>query len=216
MKRYDTVIFDLDGTLENPESGLVSSFKYALGKMGVDYGTLDSLKRFIGPPLYSEWRRVFGFSEDEGDVALGLFHEYYSVFGWWDCEVYRGIHELLGELKGRGFTLAVATSKPEFFAEKVLSRFGLRGYFDFVGAADGDRQRDKKHEVLEYVFENLGCKRERSVMVGDRVFDADGARKCGIDAVGVLWGHGSREELDSSGFVYIAENPTELISFLEK
>ena len=216
MKRYDTVIFDLDGTLENPESGLVSSFKYALGKIGVDYGSRDSLKRFIGPPLYSEWRRVFGFSEDEGDRALRLFHEYYSVFGWWDCEVYGGIREMLGELKARGFTLAVATSKPEFFAEKVLSRFGLRGYFDFVGAADGDRQRDKKHEVLEYVFENLGCKRERSVMVGDRVFDADGARKCGIDAIGVLWGHGSREELDSSGFVYIAENPAELISFLEK
>ncbi len=214
MRIYDTVLFDLDGTLEDPVSGLVASFKYALDKMSVDYGAVPSLRRFIGPPLYSEWRRVFGFSESEADRALALFHEYYSVFGWWDCRVYSGIREMLGALKARGLRLAVATSKPEFFAKKVLCRFSLDGFFDFIGAADGDRARDKKNEVIEHVFASLGCDRSGAVMVGDRKYDADGAALCGIDAVGVLWGHGSEEEIASSGFTRVVKTPDELASFL--
>lgn len=214
MKTYDTVLFDLDGTLEDPASGLVASFKYALDKMGVEYGTAASLRRFIGPPLYSEWRRVFGFSVSEADRALTLFHEYYSVFGWWDCRVYAGIREMLSELKALGLTLAVATSKPEFFAKKVLGRFSLDGFFDFIGAADGDRKRDKKNEVIEHVFASLGCHRSGAVMVGDRRYDAEGAALCGIDAVGALWGHGSEEEIASSGFTDVAKTPKDVLRII--
>lgn len=212
MRKYDTVLFDLDGTLTDPESGLVSSFKYALDKMGLEYGDRDSLKRFIGPPLYAEWKSLYSLSEADADKALMLFHEYYSVYGWWDNELYGGIKEMLSALKGAGMTLAVATSKPEFFAKKVISLYGLCEFFDFIGAADGDRARDKKHEVIDYVFGNIGEeRRKRAVLVGDRKYDAAGAALCGIDSVGVLWGHGSEEEIDGAGFTHKASTPCEVI-----
>ena len=215
MKKYDTVLFDLDGTLTDPESGLVSSFKYALDKMGLEYGEKESLKRFIGPPLYSEWKSLYSLSNEDADKALALFHEYYSVYGWWDNVLYEGIKEMLSALKASGFTLAVATSKPEFFAKKVVALYGIDGFFDFVGAADGDRVRDKKHEVIDYVFENIGQdKRSHAVLVGDRKFDAEGAEICGIDSIGVLWGHGSEEEIDGAGFTYKAGTPCEIIKVL--
>lgn len=215
MKIYDTVLFDLDGTLTDPERGLVSSFEYALRKMKLDFGERSSLKKYIGPPLYSEWKREFSLSEAEADRALMLFHEYYSVYGWWDNELYSGIKEMLSALKRAGKTLAVATSKPEFFAKKVLARYGLDVYFDFIGAADGDRARDKKHEVINYVFENIGEEhRAKAVMVGDRSYDAKGARECGIDSIGVLWGHGTECEIDAAGFCAKAKDVDGLLSLL--
>ena len=215
MKKYDTVLFDLDGTLTDPESGLISSFKYALDKMGVEYGTAESLKRFIGPPLYSEWKRVFEFSDEEADRALLTFREYYARYGWWDNKIYGGIAEMLAQLKATGFLLAVATSKPEIFAKKVLKLFEIDKYFDFVGAADTDRTRDKKQEVIDYVFENIGeDKRARAVLVGDRKYDAEGAKISGIDSIGVLWGHGSESEVAESGFDFVAKEPSDVLKIL--
>ncbi len=215
MKKYDAVLFDIDGTLLDPQSGLVSSFAYALGKMNIDYGTRASLSRFIGPPLYSEWKRVFSLSDAEADRALALFHEYYSVYGWWDNKIYAGIPELLCRLKDENKILAVATSKPQFFAEKVLRLHGLDGYFDFVGAADGDRRRDKKHEVIDYVFEGIGEEhRGSAILVGDRRYDAEGARIAGIDSVAAAWGHGGADEIRAAGFDFVAEAPNAVARIL--
>ncbi len=215
MKIYDTVLFDLDGTLTDPERGLVSSFEYALCKMKLAFGERAELKKYIGPPLYAEWKREFSLTESEADRALMLFHEYYSVYGWWDNDVYPDVKEMLYALKKAGKTLCVATSKPEFFAKKVLARYGLDAYFDFIGAADGDRARDKKHEVINYVFENIGEERRASaVMIGDRSYDALGAIACGIDSIAVLWGHGTEEEIDAAGFCARAKDVGELLSIL--
>lgn len=215
LKKYDTVLFDIDGTLLDPQSGLVASFAYALGKMNIPYGERQSLSRFIGPPLYSEWKRVFSLSDADADRALALFHEYYSVYGWWDNKIYGGITDLLSFLKEKNKILAVATSKPKFFAEKVLRLHGLDGYFDFVGAADGDRRRDKKHEIIEYVFENIGQEhRSSAILVGDRKYDAEGARIAGIDSLAASWGHGSRAEISEAEFNYTADSPRDVASII--
>ena len=215
MKKYDTVLFDLDGTLSDPAPGLIRSFKYALDKMGVDYGTPESLKRFIGPPLYAEWRRVFDFSDSEIDLALKTFRQYYALYGWWNNNIYDGVREMLASLKNAGFTLALATSKPAIFTYKVLKFFDIEKFFDFIGAADTDRTRDKKHEVIEHVFSNIGeSKMKNAIMVGDRLFDAEGATISGIDSVGVLWGHGTEEEIDAAGFTYKVRTPDELTALL--
>ncbi len=215
MSKYDIVAFDLDGTLTNPERGLIASFKYAHEKMGIEYGSLDSLKRFIGPPLYEEWQSCYGISADESSRMLLIFREFYEVYGWWDNEVYKGIPELLASLKSNGKRLAVATSKPEHFAKKILKKFGIADYFDFVGGAASDKSRDKKIEVLEYVLENLGNPNRKSViLVGDRRYDAEGARLAGIDSLGVSYGHGSRDELDASGFTFLADTPEQVLKLL--
>lgn len=216
MKKYDIIAFDLDGTLTNPERGLIASFVYALGKMGVDYGEKAELKRFIGPPIYEEWQRSFGFTTEESSKALIIFREYYSVYGWWDNEIYPGVKEMLERLKNAGKKIILATSKPEVFAKKILEFFDISKYFDFIGGAATDKIRDKKHEVLEYSLQSIGAlgDRSRAILVGDRIYDAEGAKMCGIDSLGVLYGHGSEQEVRSGGFTLIANTVGEIADIL--
>ena len=218
-KTYDIVAFDLDGTLSDPAKGLVDGFVYAFRKMGIDYGEREALKRFIGPPLIETWMPEFGFSFEEAERAVILFREFYNIYGWWDNTIYEGIPELLAELKRRGKTVVLTTSKPEDTALDVLNLFDIRKYFDFVGGATSHKTRERKSEVIDYVLESVGIDkspeaRARVILVGDRVYDAVGAAECGIDSVGVLWGHGSAEEIAESGFTYKAEKPSDVLKII--
>lgn len=215
MKNYEIIAFDLDGTLTNPERGLVAGFKYALDAYGIDYGSDDSLKKFIGPPLQDAWVEEYGVSRERAIEMLMKFREFYNVYGWWDNKVYDGICDMLSLLKSAGKCLVLATSKPEPIAKRVLALFELDKYFDFIGGASTDLKRDKKSEVLEYSLAAVGCTdKSRAILVGDRKYDAEGARACGIDSLGVLWGHGSREEISSSGFTLVAKTPDEVAKIL--
>ncbi len=215
MSQYDLILFDLDGTLSDPESGLIKSFSYALSRMGIDCSDTDALRRFIGPPLFEEWQRVYGFSPEESGRALDYFHEYFEKDGWCDNRMYEGIPSLLSALKGAGKRIALATSKPEKYARMILEYFGIAHYFDFAAGAYSDRIRDKKWEVLSYALEQFpDMPRSRCVLIGDRKYDAEGAAICGIDCIGVLWGHGSAEELEAGGFVALFDSPTSLLSYL--
>lgn len=214
MSKYDYIAFDLDGTLSDPEHGLVEGFIYAFKKMGVtDYGDRDSLRRFIGPSLYVVWQDEFGFNEHTVIDAIEKFREYYNIYGWWDNRVYDGIPEMLDKLHKSGKTVMLATSKPEDTAKKIMSLFELDKYFDFLGGAAGDN-RDHKWEVLEYSMRSVSADPARTVLVGDRMYDAEGAARCGVDSIGVLWGHGTREELEAAGFTHIVSTPEELVSLL--
>ncbi len=214
MKEYSVIAFDLDGTLTDPENGLVEGFIYAFKKMGVtDYGSRDLLRRFIGPSLYEVWQDEFGFTKETVTDAIEKFREYYNIYGWWDNKVYDGIYELLAKLKESGKTIILATSKPEDTAIKIMKLFGLDKYFDFLGGAKGD-DRDHKWQVLNYALDAVGANRERAILVGDRMYDAEGAAICGIDCLGVTWGHGGREELEKAGCTYIADTPEQTLELL--
>lgn len=212
MKSYDIIAFDLDGTLTNPERGLIASYKYAFKKMGIPIEPDEQLRRFIGPPLFEEWQACYGLSPDEAHECVRLFREHFSVYGWWDNELYPGVVEMLTELKRAGKKIVLSTSKPEIFAKKILELFKIDCYFDFVGAATLDHSREKKSEVLSHALSSVGADDlSRCILVGDRKFDAEGARICGIDSLGVSWGHGSREELLSEDFVAIADSADEVV-----
>ena len=215
MKSYDIIAFDLDGTLTNPERGLIASYKYAFRKMGIPLEPDDKLRRFIGPPLYEEWQECYGLSPEEALECVRLFREHFSVYGWWDNELYPGIPQMLSDLRGAGKKIVLSTSKPEIFAKKILELFKIDGYFDFVGAATLDHSREKKCEVLAHALESVGAADlSRCILVGDRKFDAEGARICGIDALGVTWGHADRAELLSEDFVALADSADEVSRFL--
>ena len=176
MKEYKTVAFDLDGTLTDPESGLTSGFEYALRKMGIDFGKKSDLKRFIGPPLKREFMSVYSMSDGEAEETVRLFREYFSVYGWWDNRLYPKIPQMLESLKNSGKSIILATSKPEVFANKILKLFGIEKYFDFVGAASLDHTRVEKSQVLSYALDAVSADRCASLLVGDRIFDAEGGK----------------------------------------
>ena len=214
MSKYKYIAFDLDGTLSDPEHGLVEGFIYAFKKMGIEnYGTRESLRRFIGPSLYQVWQNEFGLNELTVVDAIEKFREYYNIYGWWDNQVYPGIEEMLKKLCSAGKILILATSKPDDTAKKIMSLFGFDKYFSYVGGAFGDN-RDHKWQVLEYSMKSVGATPEETVMIGDRMYDAEGARICGVDSVGVMWGHGGKEEIESCGFTYVADSTQSLLSFL--
>ncbi len=216
MKEYRTVAFDLDGTLTDPEAGLTSGFAYALSKMGIEYGDKKSLRRFIGPPLKAEFMSAYGMSDGEAEETVRLFREYFSVYGWWDNRLYEGVPNMLARLKSSGKKIILATSKPEVFAKKILRLFDIEKYFDFVGGASLDHTRVEKSQVLEYALKSVFAEGGDAILVGDRKYDAEGARQCGIHSLGVLYGHGSREEIFSAGFTYLAQSVDDITKILLK
>ena len=217
MKKYKVIAFDLDGTLTDPAEGLLAGFVYAFRKLKIDYGEREALKRFIGPSLFDAWQTEFGFTPEQSRHAIDIFREYYNVYGWRENRVYDGIYDLLASLRELGYKLIVATSKPEGTAKRVLELFDLTKYFDFIGGACFDPSRDQKHKVLKYALDSVGVTDlSEAILVGDRVYDAEGARLVGIDSLGITWGHGSAEEIASSGFTHIANTTDEVLAFFKK
>jgi phosphoglycolate phosphatase len=166
---------------------------------------------FIGPPLWESFERFYGFSEAEAKKAVGYYREHFSVTGLFENTVYDGIDAMLAALEDAGKTLLVATSKPEVFAEQILQHFDLAKYFSFIGGSELDGSRVNKSDVIRYTLEMSGvADLSTAVMVGDREHDILEAKKVGIASVGVLFGYGSREELESAGAGDIAETVGDL------
>lgn len=211
------ILFDLDGTLTDPKEGITKSVQYALKHYNIQVDDLDTLCPFIGPPLTDSYKKFYGFTDEQAWEGVLIYREYFSDRGWHENKEYEGIREMLEALKNSGKILMVATSKPEEFAVKILEHFNLAQYFDFIGGADMEETRSRKGDVVRYVLErsSLGAEAaERAVMVGDREHDVLGARECGIDCVGVLYGYGSRQELEACKAAWVVDNVKELEELL--
>ena len=209
--RYTHILFDLDGTLTDPGVGITNSVAYALERYGIHVADRRTLYPFIGPPLVDSFMRFYDFSAADARAAVDVYREYFADRGIFENELYPGIPELLARLRGAGLKLVMATSKPEKFARRIAEHFGIAQYFDCIAGAAMDETRTHKHEVIEYALERCGNPDRGAVlMVGDRDNDVLGAEKAGVDCCGVLWGYGSREELQGAGAKYLIEKPEEL------
>ncbi len=214
MKHYDTVLFDLDGTLIDSSQGIVNSFIYALEKYGAPIKERNFYLRFIGPPLLTSFASL-GYNNEESEKLISLYREYYVERGMMEITLYPGMAELLQRLKSHGKRLAIATSKPERFAIPIIDSLNLSDCFDFIGGAYSDAYRSEKEEVIEYTLQSLSISDHSSVvMVGDKSFDIFGAKQNGIDSIGVLFGFGTREELSAAGATFIAETVDEIEYFV--
>lgn len=213
MGKYDAVFFDLDGTLSESGEGILWCVRKTIEDLNIKVPSGFELESFIGPPLADSFYRL-GL-DDEG-VRLGVktYKSYYDTKGKYMNRAYDGIKELLERLSAKGIKLGVATSKYELFARQIVENIGLLSYFDFVSGATADSERQKKIDVLNYGIKNLGTTPERAVLIGDTKFDAEGARLCGCDFVGVLYGYGCREEMEAEGAVNFAETAGEIEKFL--
>ena len=209
--RYETIYFDLDGTLTDSSPGITNSVAYALTRMGRPVPSRPSLNRYIGPPLWDSFRRYEAMTEGETQQAVALFREYYEQRGKFENAVYSGIPALLQGLREGGKRLVVATSKPEVTAREVLEKFDLAQYFSEICGADMEGKRDTKDAVIAYLLEKLPP-RERRIMVGDTVFDIEGAKKHDIPTVAVTWGYGKAGDL--TGALKLADSPETLYGIL--
>ena len=217
---YQYIIFDLDGTLIKSEEGLFDSITYALEKSGVDPGDRKDMKRMSGPVLWESFQKFYNMSAEEADRANVYFVEAYDKEGIYNASVYEGVEQMLETLRNAGRILLVVTAKPRDMAERVLNHTGIDKYFQAViGPARGNKKTDKGsllREALSFLAKTGTdhFQKEQAVMVGDRMFDMQGAVETGIPSIGVLYGYGDRQELINAGATLLADTPADVVKLL--
>ena len=208
------ILFDLDGTLTDSGEGILNCAAATLEHFGLPVPSREEMRVFVGPPLRDTFLQ-HGVPADRLDEAVAVYRKRYIPIGMFENHPYEGIETLLWELKSLGHYLYVATSKPEWMAVEILTKFGLAPYFEIIAGATMDGSRDAKADVIAYLLEQTGDISE-AVMVGDTAFDVIGAKQHGISCVGVTWGYGSEDELRSSGAAAIAGTMEQLQEILHK
>ena len=205
--KYNVFLFDLDGTITDSAPGIMNSIRYALDKMGEPIPEEAVLRKFIGPPLWQSFEDFCGLSKERAKYAVECYREYYKDKGIFENSLYPGVEEFFREIKGSGKEVYLATSKPTVFANRILEYFDILKYFDGVVGSNLDGSMTDKAEIIGEVLKmtpekDLGL----IIMYGDRNYDVIGAHKNGIACVGVLFGFGSRKELEEAGAEYIVES----------
>lgn len=232
---FQYVLFDLDGTLTEPKEGITKSVQYALKAFGIEENDLDHLECFIGPPLSDSFMENYGFTREETKDVIKVYRERFQTIGIFENRVYDGIEEMLSTCKEKGMILAIASSKPTVFVERILEHFHLRQYFDVLVGAFLDGTREKKEEVVKEALRQLAVftgkidetqenvsKEElcgifhkgNCAMVGDRKFDVQGAKEYNVFSMAVRYGYAKGTELEDEGADRIVETPEELCEAL--
>jgi phosphoglycolate phosphatase len=197
--RPQLVIFDLDGTLTDSAQGIVASFRHALGAIGAVVPDGDLVGMIVGPPMHHTLQSM-GLGE-QADAAVAAYREDYRTRGWAMNRTFDGIPALLADLRSAGVRLAVATSKAEPTAHRILTHFGLDEHFEVIAGASVDGLRAAKADVVKHALAQLEPLPERVLMVGDRSHDVEGAAEHGIETVVVGWGYGQADFDDPDAIV---------------
>ncbi len=215
MKNYEYLLFDLDGTITDSFESVANCFCYALKYFGIEVKNISELRPALGPPLKDSFINLYGLSEEDAITAIEKYRERYKIYNTLENKLYDGIDDILNKLQKKGYKLILATSKPEEYAVKILKYFNLDKYFYDICGASFDKSRSEKEDVLNYLLaKNKINDLKKAVMIGDRKYDLEAAGKLGIDAIGVLYGYGDKEELSSYKNVFLAPTPEMLYNYL--
>lgn len=205
------LLFDLDGTLTDPKTGIVNCFRYALEELGVSCPPDHELQTYIGPPLFYTFHTILN-TDDRSvvDEAIAHYRKRFSSEGIYENKLYDGIPEVLETLCSASATLYLATSKAEVFARRIVEHFGLGTFFRALYGSGLDGTRGEKTELIAWILEQENLSPEDCRMIGDRKHDAIGALANGVTPHGVLWGYGDAEELNAAGCVALHDRPEAL------
>lgn len=208
------VLFDWDGTVADTRPGIFNSVRYAIGQYGIADKPDDELRYFIGPPLYDGFEHVFGVSPELANELTDTYRVYYRDKGIFECNVYDGVGDLLRELHDAGVKTAVVSSKPKEFLDRLVEHFGLAEHLDAVVGPAMDNHNSNKTVLVNQALKELMLLPSTVAMIGDRHFDMEGAKAAGVNAVGVLYGYGTEEELCKAGADAICDQVADLRGFL--
>lgn len=213
--KYKYILFDLDGTLTDPKEGITKAIQYALLKYGIKIDDLESLTKFIGPPLKDAFMEHYGFEENKAIEAIEFYREYYREKGIFQNLLYPDIVNILETIKVQGGIIILATSKPTIFAEQILEYFNIKRLFSYVIGSNLDGTRGKKGDVIKYIIHNCNINNVKdAIMIGDRHYDINGARENNIDSIAVTFGYGSFSELNEAMPTYLAKDTVEILKYI--
>ncbi|MBQ9844554.1 MAG: HAD hydrolase-like protein [Oscillospiraceae bacterium] len=210
--KYKFVLFDLDGTLTDPQEGICNCINYAASFYGVQKPH-SQLTKYIGPPLLKSFAELVG--EENAKDAIVKYRERFSTIGLYENEIYPNVKNTLALLKDKGYVLCTASSKPQVYVEKILQHFDIAQYFTVIGGATLDGKIGEKEQVIELVLGRLNADKRDVVMVGDTRFDLIGAEKMGLDAIGVTYGFAAAEELVQYPHIALIDDISEITEILK-
>lgn len=209
--RYTVALFDMDGTINKTDEGVINGFRHALAALGYEFPEDKDRRLFMGPPIEYSFEKFCGLDPELMDRAVEIYRQYYSETGINECELYPGLVELFKRLKAAGVKLLTASSKPEYFVRQILRDFEIDGYFDYAAGGLPDLGLCGKTDVINHALAEVGVEdRSQCLMIGDRFYDIDGGKEARMDTCGILWGYGTEEELRNAGADYIAATPREV------
>ena len=215
MKKYQYILFDLDGTLTYSHPGIYGCIRYALQQLGKEEARMEQLRRCIGPSLMYSFQNYFGMDEETAKLATAKYRERYVVIGWQENAPIEGAVETLKALKEAGYKLAMATSKPAIYAEKIAEKFGFAPYFDVEVGSGIDGSLPTKASVIAEAMKRLGASADECLMVGDRIHDSEGAKENGVDCALLKVGYAeNEEEFSIAAPQYVMDDFTQLRAFL--
>lgn len=211
------ILFDLDGTLIDSSEGITKSTQYALAHYGIIENDLSKFYKFIGPPLVASFKKYYDFPEEQAVEAVAVYRERYNKIGLFECRLYPGVRECIETLKKKGYLIGMASSKPEVSCRRILEHFGILELFDDVVGATFDGRIDTKEEVLNEVLRRWSnVPKEEMCLIGDTMFDVEGANKVGVRSVAVTFGFGDVEQMIKAGAVAVCEEMSSLPEIIEK
>lgn len=205
------VLFDFDGTLVDSSEGITKSAQYALAHYGIEAPNLEDLKKFIGPPLAGSFRNFYGFSEEKSQEAVAVYRERYEKIGWSECKLYPHVRETIAQLKEDGYLIGLASSKPEGTCRRIMEHLDILDLFDQVVGATHDGRIGTKEEVLMEVLRRWqDIPKEEMVLVGDTIYDIEGANLVHMRSIGVSFGFGDLNAMKEVGAICIIDDMRQL------
>lgn len=215
MNNINNILLDLDGTLTDPKEGITKSIQYALEQLDIQPPHEDDLEWTIGPPLIDVFKELLRTTDKEKLLqAVDFYRQRYEDRCAVENKPYEGIHNTLSSLQEKGFRLYLATSKPWTYAGKILAYFGMRGYFSRVHGSELDGTRDYKEELIEYIIAENKLESENTIMVGDRHYDINGAKHNKVISIGVTYGYGSIEEINTAAPDHICHHHSDIVKII--
>ena len=215
MRRFDTVLFDLDGTLLDTLEDICGAANHTLRELGYPERTLAEMRRFVGNGAEMQMRRALGADADEETVAkaLALYKPYYAAHCQIKTKPYAGVLELMAALKAEGFRLAVVSNKPDRTTRTLAARFfpELDGA---MGQRDGIASKPAP-DMVRAALARLHAAPEETLYVGDSEVDVATARNAGLAMIGVAWGFRGRAALEAAGAPWVADTPEQLLDMLQ-
>jgi phosphoglycolate phosphatase len=205
-----TLLFDLDGTLTDNFEGIANCIRYALARMNVPDPGTAAMRACVGPPLRETLPRLLGHADTATtEQALTLYRERYADLGWQENAVYAGVPDMLAAAARVSPRLFLCTTKPQIYAEKIVAHFGLAGYLTGIYGTPLDGRLDDKADLLTHLLGREKLDGSYCLMIGDRRHDIRAARRNGVRTMGVLWGYGSRSELEEAGAERLLATPAD-------
>ena len=211
------VLFDFDGTLVDSSEGITKSVQYALRHFGIEEENLSSLHKFIGPPLWDSFKKYYHFTEEQAEEAVQVYRSRYEKQGIYEVKLYPHVKEVLTALREQGYLISLASSKPERTCKAIMEHLGLMELFHEIVGASHDGTISTKEEVLRELFRRWqDISQDEMILVGDTIFDVEGAARVGMRSIGVTFGFGDVRQMLDGGAVCMIDDLMELVQEVAK